>query len=297
MNALVTGASGFIGTHLCNRLIAQGVNVIGLDPRPCRSFPMTHHQATIAEAPLDELLEGVTHVFHLAGQPGVRESWGAGFRAYADNNILATQQLLEACVDKPLERVVVASTSAVYGHGTGAPSSEGDRPRPVSPYGASKLAVEQLCQLYRDQRHVPVVRLRYFTVYGPGQRPDMAFSRFIAAAAQGMPITVYGDGTQTRDFTYIDDVIDGTLAAAERGYVGEVYNIGGGCRTTLNAAIATLGSVMDRSLTIEYWDRQAGDARHTLADTIRARNHFGYAPRTTLVGGLLAQVNASPLDR
>jgi UDP-glucose 4-epimerase len=255
---------------------------------------MRHYQGAIAEAPLGELLdEGVTHVFHLAGQPGVRDSWGAGFRAYAENNILATQQLLEACVGRSIERIVVASTSAVYGHGAGAPSSEVSALKPVSPYGASKVATEQLCEVYREQRGVPTVRLRYFTVYGPGQRLDMAFARFIAAAAQGDPITVYGDGTQTRDFTFIDDVIAGTLAAAERGQVGAVYNIGGGCRTTLNEAIEILCVALNTYIQVDHVAAQSGDARDTAADIRLARKDLGFMPRMTLVEGLYAQVAAA----
>jgi nucleoside-diphosphate-sugar epimerase len=175
-------------------------------------------------------------VFHLAAQAGVRRSWGRDFRVYTDHNVDATQMLLEACVGLPLERVVYASSSSVYGDAAAVPMREDAMLQPVSPYGVTKLAAEHLCHLYAVNHGVPTTSLRYFTVYGPRQRPDMAFHRFLRAAQHDRPIELFGDGAQTRDFTYVDDAVSATMAAAERGRVAATYNIGGGSRVTVNEA-------------------------------------------------------------
>src|SRR5687767_12288155 len=228
MKALVTGAAGFIGSHLSARLIAQGATVTGLDCftdyypralkernlRDLRGPGFTLVESPIAETNLDALLDGITHVFHLAAQAGVRKSWGRDFRVYTVNNVEATQVLLEACVAKPIERLVYASSSSVYGDRVTLPMREDALPQPVSPYGVTKLAAEQLCYLYYVNHGVPAVSLRYFTVYGPRQRPDMGFHIFLRAALLGTPITVYGDGEQTRDFTFVADAVGATIAAA-----------------------------------------------------------------------------------
>ena len=183
---------------------------------------------------LDALLDDKTHVFHLAAQAGVRKSWGRDFQVYTANNIDATQRLLEACVGRPLDRLVYASSSSVYGDEATIPMRETQVPRPVSPYGVTKLAAEQLCYLYAVNHGVPATSLRYFTVYGPRQRPDMAFRKFLTAASAGAPIAVFGDGLQTRDFTFVKDAVAATIAAGERGVPGRAYNIGGGSRVSLN---------------------------------------------------------------
>ena len=245
MNVLVTGAAGFIGSHLSAALLARGARVTGIDcftdyyPRRIKEANLAVNrgndrfrfvETSIAGADLPALLDGVTHVYHLAAQAGVRKSWGRDFQVYTVNNVDASQILLEACVGRPIEKLVYASSSSVYGDRAPIPMREDALPRPVSPYGVTKLAAEQLGHLYHVNYGVPAVAMRYFTVYGPRQRPDMAFNRFIRAALNDQPITMYGDGEQTRDFTYVADAVAATLAAGERGVPGTAYNIGGGSR-------------------------------------------------------------------
>jgi UDP-glucose 4-epimerase len=301
MNALVTGAAGFIGSHLTSRLLDRGARVTGIDcftdyyPRPVKEAnlaPLLERQGftfvdtTIQRANLAALLDGVTHVFHLAAQAGVRKSWGRDFAVYTANNVDATQVLLEACVGRPLERLVYASSSSVYGDRVSIPMREDALPQPVSPYGVTKLAAEQLCYLYSVNHGVPATSLRYFTVYGPRQRPDMGFHRFISAALAGEPITVFGDGGQTRDFTYVDDAVAATIAAGERGDVGRVYNIGGGSRVTVTEVLDIIGRVTGRALRIERGPEQKGDMRDTYADSSLARADLGFVPGVTLADGL-----------
>ncbi len=301
MNALVTGAAGFIGSHLCGRLLDRGARVTGVDcftdyyPRAIKQANLetvlkrpgfTFVESTIQQADLSKLLDGVTHVFHLAAQAGVRKSWGRDFAVYTVNNIEATQRLLEACVGRPLERLVYASSSSVYGDRVSIPMREDALPQPVSPYGVTKLAAEQLCYLYSVNHGVPATSLRYFTVYGPRQRPDMGFHRFISAALRDEPITVFGDGQQTRDFTYVADAVAATVAAGERGVVGRAYNIGGGSRVTVNEVLDIIGRVTGRRLRIERGPEQKGDMRDTYADSSLARDDLGFAPAVTLADGL-----------
>jgi UDP-glucose 4-epimerase len=228
-------------------------------------------------------------VFHLAAQAGVRKSWGRDFAIYTANNIEATQLLLEACVGRPLERFVYASSSSVYGDNVAIPMTEQALPQPVSPYGVSKLAAEQLCYLYHANFGVPTTALRYFTVYGPKQRPDMGFHRFLRATIQGQPITVFGDGEQTRDFTYVADAVSATVAAATRGVAGRVYNIGGGSRVSINHVLDMIGRVAGRAPAIAVDRAQKGDMRHTYADTSLARADLGFAPAVGLEQGLAAE--------
>jgi UDP-glucose 4-epimerase len=304
VKALVTGAAGFIGSHLSERLLQQGATVIGLDaltdyyPRNVKqrnlagllvSPGFTFVEAALADASLSALLDGVTHVFHLAAQPGVRKSWGREFAVYTSNNVDATQVLLEACVGRPIERLVFASSSSVYGDDTPLPMLEDLRPQPVSPYGVTKLAAEHLCHLYHVNHGVPAVSLRYFTVYGPRQRPDMGFSRFLRAAMRGEPVTQFGDGRQTRDFTFVGDAVGATLAAATRGRPGGVYNIGGGSRIELLEVFKLIGEITGSPLRIERAAAQHGDMRDTYADTSRARADLGFLPVVALEAGLRAQ--------
>ena len=304
MKALVTGAAGFIGSTLSERLIAAGADVTGIDcftdyyPRPLKERNLsglrkapgfTFVEQSLADADLESLLRGVTHVFHLAAQAGVRKSWGRDFRVYTVNNVDATQLLLEACVGTPIERFVYASSSSIYGDDVALPMREDARPQPVSPYGVTKLAAEQLCYLYHVNHGVPAVSLRYFTVYGPRQRPDMGFSRFFDAARRDRPITMFGDGRQTRDFTFVADAVSATVSAGTRGTPGGVYNIGGGSRVELLEVFELVRLVTGRPLTIEQLDAQQGDMRDTYADTTRARTDLGFAPTVTLEQGLRAQ--------
>jgi UDP-glucose 4-epimerase len=229
-------------------------------------------------------------VFHLAAQAGVRKSWGTDFAVYTVNNIEATQVLLEAaCRVQTIERVVYSSSSSVYGDNVSMPMREDALPQPVSPYGVTKLAAEQLCYLYHANYGVPTVSLRYFTVYGPRQRPDMGFHRFLRATAQGDAITVYGDGEQTRDFTFVHDAVGATVAAALRGVPGRVYNIGGGSRVTINQVFEMIGRVSGRTPRITVDPAQKGDMRHTYADTSLAQADLGFKPSVGLEEGIAAE--------
>jgi nucleoside-diphosphate-sugar epimerase len=304
MHALVTGAAGFIGSHVAGVLLDRGAAVRAVDaftdyyPRPLKEANLatlsgrpgfTFTEAALETADLDGLLRGVTHVFHFAAQAGVRRSWGTDFRHYTVNNIEVTQRLLEALKDRPLERFVYASTSSVYGDLAAIPMREDARPQPVSPYGVTKLAGEQLGFLYHVNYRVPSVALRLFTVYGPRQRPDMGFHRFLTAAHHGTPITVYGDGEQTRDFTFVGDVAEAAALAAVHGVPGRVYNIGGGSRVSVNEVLRIVEQVVGRPVVVHRDAPQAGDMRDTFADTSLARADLGFVPKTTLAQGLAAE--------
>lgn len=304
MKALITGAAGFIGSHLTGALLDRGAEVVGLDsftdyyPRPIKEANLRYNvgrsgfrfvEARIQDADLADLLGGATHVFHMAAQAGVRKSWGRDFRIYTENNVEATQQLLEACVGRPLHRFVYASSSSLYGDNVPIPMREDALLQPVSPYGVTKLAAEQLCYLYFVNHGVPTTSVRYFTVYGPRQRPDMAFNRFSRAASTGSPITVFGDGEQTRDFTYVDDAVAATLAAGDRGVPGRAYNIGGGSRVTVNEVLEIIGRLAGRPLDVRREPAQKGDMRDTFADTTLARVELGFTPRVSLQEGIEAE--------
>jgi UDP-glucose 4-epimerase len=243
----------------------------------------------IERVDLGALLDGVTHVFHLAAQAGVRNSWGRDFRTYTVDNVDATQTLLEAVKGRPVHRFVYASTSSVYGDAAAIPMKEDAALHPISPYGVTKLAAEHLCMLYKTAYGVPAVALRYFTVYGPRQRPDMAFHKFLRAALEGRPIVMYGDGGQTRDFTFVADAVAATMAAGDRGTPGTVYNIGGGSRISLSDALTVIERVVGRPIQVRREPSQKGDMRDTYADTSRARADLGFAPSVTLEEGLAAE--------
>lgn len=305
MKALVTGTAGFIGSTLAERLLADGADVVGIDcftdyyARAIKernlAGPLVHPRFRFVESPIQDvdlpaLLKDRTHVFHLAAQAGVRKSWGRDFAIYTVNNIEATQTLLEAaCGMTTLERFVYSSSSSVYGDHTPMPMREDALPQPVSPYGVSKLAAEQLCYLYFSNYGVPTVSLRYFTVYGPRQRPDMGFHKFLRATILGEPITLYGDGDQTRDFTFVSDAVAANVAAATRGVPGRVYNIGGGSRVSVNDVLRMIERIAGRKPLIHVDPVQKGDMRHTYADTSLARADLGYAPTVGLEEGLAAE--------
>ena len=304
MKALVTGAAGFIGSTLTDRLLREGAEVVGIDcfvdyyARALKernlADALKHPRFTFVESRIQDVdLAGIlrdrTHVFHAAAQAGVRKSWGHDFAIYTTHNIDATQILLEACRGRDLEKVVYSSSSSVYGDAVQMPMREDALPQPVSPYGVTKLAAEQLCYLYNVNFGVPVVSLRYFTVYGPRQRPDMAFHRFLRATLLGEPITLYGDGHQTRDFTFVSDVVEANLAAAAKGVPGRVYNIGGGSRVSVNDVLEMIGKITGRRLSVQAEVDQKGDMRHTYADTRLARIELGFAPQVGLEEGLAAE--------
>jgi nucleoside-diphosphate-sugar epimerase len=304
MSVLVTGAAGFIGSSLADALTRRGDDVIGLDCftdyygrdiKDANLAPLRERsnfrfvEDTIQSVPLDALLEGVTHIYHLAAQAGVRKSWGQDFLTYTTHNVDATQRLLEAVKTRPLTRFVYASSSSVYGDGVAIPMRENAYVQPLSPYGVTKLAAEHLCLLYTANYNVPTVSLRFFTVYGPKQRPDMGFHRFLRAAITGTPITLYGDGEQTRDFTFVDDIVAALMAAGDRGRAGAVYNIGGGSRVSINQVLAQIEQIAGRPLDIRREPAQKGDMRDTFADTSLARTELGFTPRTSLADGLRAE--------
>jgi UDP-glucose 4-epimerase len=314
VKALVTGVAGFVGSTLAESLTGDGIEVVGVDcftdyygreikernletlrRRPAFRFV----EGALQTTPLEPLLDGVTHVFHLAAQAGVRASWGADFRTYTSHNVDATQRLLEALKTHSVERLVYASSSSVYGDAAAIPMREDGFVQPVSPYGVTKLAAEHLCHLYHVSYGIPAVALRYFTVYGPRQRPDMAFHRFIRAALTGTPIQLFGDGGQTRDFTYVGDIVSATRAAGDRGRAGRVYNIGGGSRVSMHEVIATIERITGRALDVQRQPAEKGDMRDTFADTTRAHEDLGFVPGWTLDAGLKRECEwmSSVIDR
>ncbi len=307
MKCLVTGVAGFIGSHLAERLLNDGHNVLGIDAftdNYARAFkqnnlqtlqkqaPFTFLEADLNQTDLDALLSDVAWVFHQAGQAGVRASWGQDFALYIAANISATQRLLEAATRAPsVQRFVNASSSSIYGNAPNLPVTEETLPQPVSPYGVTKLAAEHLCSLYWHNYRVPTVTLRYFTVYGPRQRPDMAFHKFLKAMLHDANFTVYDDGYQTRDFTYVADIVEANIQAAQApDAVGQVFNIAGGSRVQLREVIQTMEALTGKPARIHYEPPARGDVRDTFADTSRARRILGYAPQVSLQEGLAAEV-------
>src|SRR5437660_5190628 len=301
---VVTGAAGFIGSHLCERLLADGHEVVGLDSfsdyyertrkeqnlqalRGERRF--TLEERDLVASDLSSPLRGARVVFHLAGQPGVRPSWGGHFDRYVQDNIVATQRLLEVLRETAIERLVFASSSSVYGDAEMFPTKETALPRPVSPYGMTKLAAEHLAFVNSRNFGVPTTSLRYFTVYGPRQRPDMAFSRFMEAMAENQEIEIFGDGEQTREFTYVSDAVDGTIKAASAEVVGQIINLGGGSRVTVNRVLDTLGEISGIKPRRRHLPAAPGEPRHTGASINLARERLGWEPRVSDRDGLTKQ--------
>ncbi len=293
-----------MGSHLCERLLAAGHQVAGLDSfsdyyererkeqnlgaaRKHHNF--TLEEADLVDADLKRILSGAKVVFHLAGQPGVRPSWGGHFDRYVHDNIVATQRLLESLRDTPVERLVFASSSSVYGDAEMFPTKESALPRPVSPYGMTKLAAEHLTFVYMRNFGIPATSLRYFTVYGPRQRPDMAFCRFMEALVEQQEIEIFGDGEQTREFTYVSDAVDGTVKAASADVVGQIINLGGGSRVTVNRVLDTLEDISRIKARRQHLPAAPGDPRHTGASINLAREKLDWEPRVSLREGLTRQ--------
>lgn len=305
MRALVTGCAGFIGSHLVESLLADGWSVVGVDSfldnydasekrlnlqaaSEWEEFEL--NEADLADSALHGFVEGCDVIFHLAAEPGVRDSWGQRFESYVRNNVLATQRLLEAAKQEPVARFVYGSSSSIYGQAEQFPTLESTLPRPFSPYGVTKLAAEHLCQLYHGNYGVSAVILRFFSVYGPRQRPDMAFNRFCRAVFDEQPIGVFGAGDQIRDFTYVADVVSATRSAAESSAAaGEIYNVGGGSQVELMHAIRLLEKFVGRTIAVEHHDAQPGDIKATGADISRARTDLDYEPSVRFEDGLRAE--------
>jgi nucleoside-diphosphate-sugar epimerase len=300
---LVTGAAGFIGSHLSARLVAEGFSVLGVDSfsahydRPLKELNLTELadeerfelvEADLALADVAELIEDVDVAFHLAARPGVRDSW-SDFADYVHSNVNATRALFDACAAAAV-RVVYASSSSVYGNAAELPVTEETPLHPVSPYGATKVMTEVMAGAYASSLGLEAIGMRYFTVYGPRQRPDMGLSRFIEAASAGESISVFGDGLQLRDMTYVDDVVAATVAAAERGRPGAVYNVASSASRSLLDILGELGGVLGKELRLEHEERKTGDVRDTWGDIGLARRDLGYEPATPLRTGLQRQV-------
>ncbi|MEW6102540.1 MAG: NAD-dependent epimerase/dehydratase family protein [bacterium] len=303
MKVLITGVAGFIGSHLASALIEKRQDVVGID-KFSDYYPREYKERNIKELldnerfkliegdllsmNLSSILQDIEIVFHQAAQPGVRRSWDM-FDVYVRDNILATQRLLESIKKKNIKKFVYASSSSVYGDCKHLPLKEEYIPKPLSPYGVTKLSAENLVELYRKNYGIPAISLRYFTVFGPHQRPDMAFFKFIKAGFLNEPIVVYGDGSQTRDFTYVSDIIDANIHAAESNEEG-IFNIGGGNRVTLNDVIKDIERFIGKDIKIEYRDKQKGDMKDTLADITKAKKHLSFSPKVSLSSGLHKEI-------
>jgi UDP-glucose 4-epimerase len=325
MKALVTGCAGFIGSHLADKLLEQGYEVIGIDcftdyyPRaikeaninpslcgapphdpasPVRAYkkalPKKYHKNAKFELIEEDILNAekfpeVDYIFHLAAQAGVRASWGKSFEIYTRNNIEATQKLLEFYKDRAIKKFVYASSSSVYGDAK-LPMKEDSLLKPVSPYGVTKLAGENLCYLYWKNYGVPTVSLRYFTVYGPRQRPDMAIHKFVKTIFKGDEITVFGDGTQTRDFTFVDDAVEANVLAVKGTIEGEVFNVGGGSRISVNDLVKLMGDIIEKKAKIKNIENQKGDVKDTLADITKTTKILKWTPKINIEEGLRRQI-------
>jgi len=301
VTSLITGVAGFIGSHLAERLLDLGHRVVGVD-KFLDNYPRRFKEKNLVkifqnpafrfidgdllELDCADLLRDVDYLFHLAAQPGVRSSWGTEFAQYSQNNVMATQILLEASKGTNVKKFVYGSSSSVYGDTDDLPMREAGATRPVSPYGVTKLAAEHLCYLYWKAYAVPTVSLRFFTVYGPRQRPDMFFHIFMRALARGEEVPMYDDGEQTRDFTFCSDIVDGILGAAFYPDSGDIFNLGGGSEITLLKAIAMVEKIAGRKARIRRLERQKGDVRHTRATLSEAKAKIGYSPRVGLKEGL-----------
>lgn len=303
MRCLVTGCAGFIGSHLTERLLRKRCKVIGIDcftdyyPKPVKEkniqAALNNENFAFIEKDIVQMnkFPEVDYVFHQAAQAGVRASWGRSFEIYTRNNILATQKMLEYYKDIDIKKFVFASSSSVYGDADELPIREETPKKPISPYGVTKLAAENLCNLYYINYGVPTVSLRYFTVYGPRQRPDMAINKFVHAVLNDKKIEIYGDGTQTRDFTYISDIIHANLLVAESKVKGEVFNIGGDNRISVNNLIEVIESIVGKKTEIKYSRRQKGDAQRIYADISKAKKMLGYKPEVYIDMGIRKYVN------
>lgn len=304
MKICVTGVAGFIGSRIADKILENGCEVIGIDcftdyyDRRIKELNLSairnrpgfvFHERDVIDFDFRKHLTAGDVIFHEAAQPGVRASWGREFEIYTTNNVLATQRMLEKVKDIGLKKVILAGSSSVYGDVNTFPMNEEDHPRPVSPYGVTKLASEHLCMLYYKNFQLPTVSLRYFTVFGPGQRPDMAFHRFCIALERESLLPLYGNGSQTRDFTFIDDIVAGNIAAIDADCAGQVINLGGGSRISLMECIHILEKISGKKAKFDRGAVQKGDVRHTAADITRAKELLGFEPKVSVAQGLEAE--------
>jgi len=299
--AIVTGVAGFIGSHLAEKLLEKKFKVIGIDSLTnyyskkikinnlsnCLKNKNFHFiQNDLMKIELEPILKKTDFIFHQAAQPGVRSSWGTEFNTYVKNNILATQKLLEISKNyKSIKKIVLASSSSVYGNHKGV-MSEKSLTKPESPYGATKLASENLGMIYHSNYNLPIICLRYFTVYGPRQRPDMAFTKFLLAAIRNKPLIIFGNGNQTRDFTFIDDIINANILAMSSKISGEIINIGGGHVISVNNVLKIIRDRTRKNLEISYLGNQKGDVKHTEASILKAEKILKYKPKTKIEAGI-----------
>jgi len=306
MKMLVTGSCGFIGSNLCHSLLEDGYSVIGVDALT-NNYDINKKKKNQSKldvysnfefidcdllgVDLAQFIEGIDVIFHLAGQPSVHNSWGEDFQVYTERNIVLTQRLLRAAYEAKTARFVNSSSSSIYGRVTSTPTLEGDEKRPISPYGVTKLAAENLVSLYGSEFGLNTVSLRYFTVFGPAQRPDMAFNKLIKAGLNGERFTLHGDGSQIRDFTYVEDVVEANkLAAFADVDPGSVFNIGGGSPVSMNQAIAMIEEILDRKIEMKMTPLGPGNPMRTTADCAAASSHLGWNPKTDIYSGLESQV-------
>lgn len=305
-NILVTGACGFIGSNLCESLLKDGYSVTGVDAfteNYQSSIKKANHkdlekfkkfkliECDLLKVNLTSLVEGADIIFHLAGQPSVHNSWGEDFQVYSNRNIVLTQKLLRAANDAKISRFVNSSSSSIYGRVTSTPTKESDEKRPISPYGVTKLAAENLVTLYGSEFGLSTVSLRYFTVFGPRQRPDMAFNKLIQAGNKGEMFPLHGDGSQVRDFTFVEDVVEANkLAAFADVSPGSVFNIGGGSPISMNETIAMLEEILELKIKLEFMPLGPGNPMVTTADCTAAIMNLGWKPKMDIYNGLKAQV-------
>lgn len=306
---IVTGVAGFIGSNLAEKLVQEHY-VIGIDcftSYYSKELKMRNLVNLLANKNFEFIEQDLVNldyddfkadiIFHQAAQPGVRSSWGHSFEDYVQNNIIATQRILEACARTPPRKLIFASSSSVYGDACKVPMTEEQTPRPVSPYGVTKLAAENLCYLYWKNLSVPTISLRYFTVYGPRQRPDMAISRFVTKALKGKEILIYGDGSQSRDFTYVSDIVEANVLAAKSKVEGEVFNVGSGKSVTLNFLIDLIQDILGKEIKRKFRPSMKGDVRATRASIKKAKKILGFAPKVTLADGLRLYIDWVMVNR
>jgi nucleoside-diphosphate-sugar epimerase len=302
VRALVTGAAGFVGSHLVEALVARGDTVVAVDSLTpyydveqkranARAIGVDLIEADLRTAPIEPLLDGVDVVFHQSAQPGVRLSWSTGFREYVEQNVLVTQRLLDAVHAAGARRFVYASSSSVYGAQARYPTTETDLPAPFSPYGVTKLAAEHLCGVFAANWGLPTVALRYFTVFGPRQRPDMSIHRLCEAAIGDGAFPLFGDGAQIREFTYVSDIVAGNLAAADADVApGTIVNLAGGAEITISDLIELVGSIAGAPIAVERRPAEPGDSRRNGGAIDRARSLLGWKPQVSLPDGIAAQL-------